>query len=91
VVHTPGGKPRVIPLDSEEIRFGRSQQCTVPIEDAYVSEQHARVYRTDDGWVVADMGSTNGTYLNRAKVTTPSPLQPGDQLGIGKTVVEVRK
>jgi hypothetical protein len=46
VVHTPGGKPRVVALDSEEVRFGRSQQCTVPIEDSYVSEQPAAHLRT---------------------------------------------
>ncbi len=91
VVHTPQGKPRVVALDGQEIRFGRSTSCTVPLDDSYVSELHARVYRTDSGWAVADMGSTNGTYLNKAKVTSPVPLQPGDQLGIGKTVVEVRK
>jgi hypothetical protein len=91
VVHTPGAKPRIVPLDSEEVRIGRSQDCTISVDDSYVSEQHARVYRTDDGWVVADMGSTNGTYLNRSKISAPVPVQPGDQLGIGKTVVEVRK
>lgn len=91
VVHLPSGKPRVVPLDGSEVRFGRSKECTVPLDDSYVSEQHTRVYPTDEGWAVADMGSTNGTYLNKAKVTAPTPLQPGDQLGIGKTVVEVRK
>ena len=91
VVHTPSGKPRVIRLDGQEIRFGRSKGCTVPLDDTYVSEQHARVYRSDDGWVIADMGSTNGTYLNKSKLLAPTPLQPGDQVGIGKTVVEVRK
>jgi pSer/pThr/pTyr-binding forkhead associated (FHA) protein len=91
VVHTPGSKPRIVTLDSEEIRIGRSKDCAITVDDSYVSEQHARVYRTDEGWVVADMGSTNGTYLNRNKLTAPTAVQPGDQLGIGKTVVEVRK
>lgn len=91
VVHLSTGKPRVIPLHSEEISFGRSSACTVPLDDSYASERHARVYRTDGGWMVADMGSTNGTYLNQAKVTAPAPLQAGDQVAIGKTVVEVRR
>jgi pSer/pThr/pTyr-binding forkhead associated (FHA) protein len=90
VVHSPDMSPRVIPLD-REIRFGRASSCTVVLDDTYASEQHARVYSNGDGWLVADMGSTNGTFLNRAKVTQPAPLAPGDQLGIGKTVVEVRK
>jgi pSer/pThr/pTyr-binding forkhead associated (FHA) protein len=90
VVHVPDGRPRVLPLDGE-IRFGRAATCTVVLGDTYVSEQHARVYRDGEEWVVADMGSTNGTFLNQAKVSAPAPLAPGDQLGIGKTVVEVRR
>lgn len=91
VVHLPSGRPQVVPLSDAEIAFGRGRSCTVTLNDPYVSELHARVYRSDNGWVVADMGSTNGTFLNRQKVTAPTPIVPGDQLGIGKTVVEVRK
>jgi pSer/pThr/pTyr-binding forkhead associated (FHA) protein len=90
VVHVPDGRPRVLPLDGE-IRFGRAPTCTVVLSDTYVSEQHARVFSEGGEWLVADMGSTNGTFLNQAKVTQPAPIAPGDQLGIGKTVVEVRK
>jgi pSer/pThr/pTyr-binding forkhead associated (FHA) protein len=90
VVHAPDGRPRVIPLDAE-IRFGRAPSCTVVLSDTYASEQHARIYQQGEDWLLADMGSTNGTFLNQAKVTAPAPLAPGDQLGIGKTVVEVRK
>lgn len=90
VVHVPDGRPRVLPLDGE-IRFGRAPTCTVVLSDSYTSEQHARIFPEGDDWLVADMGSTNGTFLNQAKVTAPAPLAPGDQLGIGKTVVEVRR
>ena len=91
VVHPPEGPSRVLALDDGEIRIGRAPSCTIQLADTYASEQHARIFRQGDGWVVADMGSTNGTYLNQGKVTSPAPLKPGDQLGIGKTVVEVRK
>ena len=91
VVHNLDGRPRVIPLDSTEVRFGRDASATVSLSDPFVSEQHARVYRSSSGWVLADMGSTNGTFLNRSKVTAPVPVRPGDQIGIGKIVVEVRK
>jgi hypothetical protein len=91
VVHSPGTAPRVVPLDSTEVRLGRSDECTVTLQDTYVSEQHARFYLDGSEWLVADMGSTNGTYLNRSKLTGPTPIQPGDQVAIGKTVVEVRK
>jgi pSer/pThr/pTyr-binding forkhead associated (FHA) protein len=91
VVHHPGGRPTVHALTSDELILGRDAGCTVPLSDAYASERHARVSRDDNGWVLVDLGSTNGTYLNQVKVTSPRPLAPGDQIGIGKTVVEVRK
>lgn len=95
VVHQPGMAPRVIALDDQMegagVTFGRAPDVTVQLDDPYVSDRHARVYRTDEGWVLADLGSTNGTYRNKAKVTAPARLVAGDQLAIGKTVVEVRR
>jgi pSer/pThr/pTyr-binding forkhead associated (FHA) protein len=91
VVHFPDGRPQVIELTGSPVLFGRSPSCTVRLDDPYVSDDHARVYKADGGWMVADLKSTNGTFLNRVKVTSPSQIAAGDQLGIGKTIVEVRK
>lgn len=91
VVHRAQGTPELIPLRGDELRIGRAADCQVRLDDGYVSEQHARVYRSDGDWVVADLGSTNGTFLNQSKVAAPAPLAPGDQLAIGKTVIEVRR
>lgn len=91
VVHLPQGRPRVVGLTGGDVTFGRSQQSTVPLDDSYASERHARIYQDGGQWLVADLGSTNGTFLNKAKVTTPTPIGPGDQVAIGKTTVEVRK
>jgi len=95
VVHLPGVAPRVIPLDDQlegtGVTFGRAPDVTVQLDDPYTSDRHARVYRTEEGWVLADLGSTNGTFRNKAKVTAPVALAAGDQLAIGKTVVEVRR
>jgi pSer/pThr/pTyr-binding forkhead associated (FHA) protein len=91
VVHVPDGRPQVIELSGSPVLFGRSPSCTVRLEDPYVSDDHARIYQSDGGWMVADLKSTNGTFLNRVKVTSPAPIAAGDQLGIGKTIVEVRK
>lgn len=91
VVHLLEGSPRVVPLNNAPVTLGRSPDCTVPLDDPYASDQHARVYRDGDGWLVLDDGSTNGTYLNQQKVTSPMPLSAGDQIAVGKTVVEVRK
>jgi pSer/pThr/pTyr-binding forkhead associated (FHA) protein len=91
VVHVPGSRPRVVPLDGREVTFGRAETSTVMLTDPYVSERHARVYQDGNEWLVADLGSTNGTMLNQAKVTRPTPIAAGDQIGIGKVTVEVRR
>lgn len=91
VVHVSGGRPQVLPLDDGDITFGRTASATVVLDDPYVSDRHARVHHDGRGWVVSDLGSTNGTFLNRVKVTAPTPIAPGDQLGVGRTVVEVRR
>ena len=91
VVHSPDGRPRVLPLDGSEITFGRGEHVSVALGDPYTSDQHARVYNDGRRWLVADLGSTNGTFVNQVKVTAPTPIAAGDQLGIGRTVVEVRK
>lgn len=91
VVHLLEGSPRVIPLNNAPVTLGRSPDCTVPLDDPYASDQHARVYRDGEQWLLIDDGSTNGTYLNQQKVTGPMTLSAGDQMSVGKTVVEVRK
>ena len=61
------------------------------IEDTYASQLHARVFQRDGTIFVEDIGSTNGTYLNRRKVTGPMVLQRGDKLQIGNTILELER
>ena len=91
VVHIPDGRPRVVDLGGSTILFGRSHDATVQLNDPYISERHAKVHREGRDWLVTDLGSTNGTFVNQVKVTAPTPITAGDQLGIGRTVVEVRR
>jgi pSer/pThr/pTyr-binding forkhead associated (FHA) protein len=91
VVHTPEGRPQVLRLDGSKITFGRSTDSTVALHDSYASDHHAEVFREGGEWLVTDRGSTNGTFLNQSRVSRPTPIAAGDQLGIGKTTVEVRK
>ena len=74
-----------------EILLGRGDRCTVVLQDAYASQVHARIFDRNDTLFVEDMGSTNGTYLNNQKLTSPTELQRGDRVKIGKTVLELRK
>lgn len=91
VVHTPQGRPRVVRLDAHDVTFGRAEGSTVILDDPYISDHHARVFLQDGEWCISDLGSTNGTFLNQVKVTAATPIAAGDQLGIGKTTVQVRK
>ena len=73
----------------DEVTVGRAAGCQVTIDDTYASQLHARVFRRDGQTFVEDLGSTNGTYLNRRKVTGPMQIQRGDKLQIGNTVLEL--
>ena len=81
-------KGRTFPL-GEEVTVGRAAGCQVTIDDTYASQLHARVFLRDGQVYVEDLGSTNGTYLNRRKVTGPMVVQRGDKLQIGNTVLEL--
>ena len=74
---------------ASELTIGRAATCEITIDDTYASQIHARVFRRDDDHVLEDLGSTNGTYLNRQKVSSATNLQTGDHLQIGSTVFEV--
>ena len=78
-------------LGDQPVTLGRSQDSTIVLDDDYVSSRHARFFPKDGQWLVEDMGSTNGTYLDRNKVTAPTPVKIGMPIRIGKTVVELRK
>jgi len=75
---------------ADELTVGRAGGCQITLDDTYVSQLHARVFRRENQLYVEDLGSTNGTYLNRKKVTAPIAIRKGDRLQIGKTVMELQ-
>ncbi|GAA4306293.1 antibiotic biosynthesis regulator FhaB [Streptomyces venetus] len=81
-----------VALQGQTITLGRAHDSTIVLDDDYASSRHARIYPDRDGqWIVEDLGSTNGTYLDRNRLTTPTPIALGAPIRIGKTVIELRK
>jgi pSer/pThr/pTyr-binding forkhead associated (FHA) protein len=70
---------------------GSARILVVTAGDDYASSRHARIFPQDGQWIVEDLGSTNGTYLDRQKVTRPMPVPVGVPIRIGKTVLELRR
>lgn len=73
-----------------EVSIGRAAGCQVTIDDTYASQIHARIFNRDNQWQIEDLGSTNGTWLNRHKVAGPMVIKPGDVVQIGNTVMEMQ-
>lgn len=78
-------------LGTSPVLIGRAPECTLVLTDEYASGRHARLFPQDGRWWVEDLGSTNGTRLGRSPVTAPTPVEPGQQLRIGRTVLELRR
>lgn len=70
-------------LDRELTRVGRHPEADILLDDVTVSRKHAEILRTEEGHVVRDVGSLNGTYLNRQRVEE-ALLRNGDELQIGR-------
>lgn len=81
----------VIPLAGNPVTIGRAPDSTLVIEDDYASSRHARVFASEGTWVVEDLGSTNGTWIDRGRITTPTVLPVGVPLRIGRTTLTLQK
>ena len=81
-----------LPLRSSGILIGRNPECALVLDDDYASGRHCRILPDParDGWLVEDLGSTNGTFIGRDKLTGSRPVEVGTTLRIGKTVLELR-
>lgn len=79
-----------LPL-GEGLLIGRAAECQLILDDDYSSAQHARISLTSTGYQVEDLGSTNGTYLNSERITTPTLFALGDTVRIGRTMMSAEK
>jgi hypothetical protein len=88
-VQPPAIKGQVFLLGGE-INIGRSPGCAIRIEaDTFMSSIHARMFMTDGEPFIQDLQSTNGTFVNGARISTATKLGRGDRVQVGSTLLEV--
>lgn len=83
---TPG---KTFPIEQEELLLGRDLANDIAISDPEVSRRHARFFMQNDNVNVEDLGSTNGTFLNGERISSPQQLRPGDVITLGESIVLV--
>jgi len=88
VVANGPGRGDAVPL-AGEVLVGRAQDVTLDINDDFASGHHARFYRDDQSWIVADLGSRNGTIVNGLRITRPTRVGDGDIVRLGRTDITV--
>ena len=79
-------KGRTFELGDGETIIGRQSEA-IPLTDGTVSRRHARLSQRDGAWLIEDVGSANGTYVNGIRVTRPMPVHRGDQIRLGGTLL----
>jgi hypothetical protein len=92
LVITSGAKAGAeFPLGRDEITIGRSSDSAIIIRDDYTSTHHARIMLWNGRWMIQDLDSTNGTFLNGSRVTVPMPIPLGATVKVGATTFELRR
>jgi Protein of unknown function (DUF3662)/Inner membrane component of T3SS, cytoplasmic domain len=85
-----GKAGKAFPLSKDRVIIGRLGESDLTLSDPGVSRRHAEVRREDGKYVIADLGSTNGTMVNEATIGERK-LEEGDRITIGRTVLEFRR
>jgi hypothetical protein len=90
ILGTNGKKTGTFKLGEAPMDIGRAATCAITVNDTYASQSHARLSPDGDVWLVQDLGSTNGTFLNERRLEGRAQVRAGDRIRIGTTVMELR-
>ncbi len=87
LVRRSGAIAQTFPLDKAVLAVGRGQDNDVVLDDVGVSRHHARLSWQANQWLLEDLGSRNGTFVNGQRIGSPTWLRPGDQIAFGPDVI----
>ena len=73
------------------IVIGRSSSANLILDDEFTSGRHARIIPDAEGWLLEDLGSTNGTFLGREQISAPTRVHAGQQVRIGQTRLDLSR
>src|SRR5687768_8217840 len=86
-IYSPLFSPFRQPLEGSAVSIGRASDCSIPIKDRYLSRKHAEIIAVGTAWMLKDLGSANGTYLNGSRVERDELLKGGDRIRLGDTEI----
>src|SRR5881394_299881 len=89
IVHEKGGAERREIFDAAELSVGRVQGNELMLPKGNVSKRHARLLYRDGRFIVTDLNSTNGTYVNRRRITQATIVREGDRIYVGDFVLRI--
>src|ERR1700761_9758741 len=89
VVNEKGGEQKRLEFDKPEVTIGRVQGNDIVLPKGNVSKRHARIVLKDGKFIIVDLKSTNGTYVNGRKITSPLVVKDSDKIYIGDFIVGV--
>jgi len=87
ILFTQTSGPTPVALDGDVVTMGRAADCTLPIEDSFLSRRHAELRHEGGRWMLRDCGSSNGTFVNGVRVDAPLAVGPGSEIALGRSRV----
>ena len=78
-------------IEGESLDIGRSTHCDITIADRFLSRRHARFTLVDDAWMIEDLGSRNGTFINGRKIEEPTEIKAGDAIALSASLIKVER